>query len=246
MRELEFDSERRQALVAGYMSQTGESDTEAAWSAMNADIDRLRQTFERVDAHLNRIDRYRAKVEHRVADHVRYLDRTQPGQSARLARLYQRLGSALDEAADASELDWLPLIGRPPLGSTSLFQPRRSRRPPEPAPVRARNADPGTRARQDALRAYLDRRRVDPKRIEGYLLAQLDGATTMSGQAMRIQSVEEFIAFTHLRHLPYLDGAGSVRDRYRIERIDEPIDNDWVRCPGFVIHRQTEVPNHAA
>lgn len=135
VRELEFDVERKQTLVSGYMIQSGESESEAAWSAVNEDIDYLRRTFEQVDTHLGRINRYRSKVEHRVADTVRYLDRTQPGMSARLARLCQRLAPLVQNCNDEDRLDWLPLIEPPPLSLWSLYEPRRAQRPPEPQPA---------------------------------------------------------------------------------------------------------------
>ena len=37
VRELEYDLERKEALVAGYLEQTGESDSESAWQSINAD-----------------------------------------------------------------------------------------------------------------------------------------------------------------------------------------------------------------
>jgi hypothetical protein len=61
---------------------------------------------------------------------------------------------------------------------------------------------------------------------------QIDGA------AMTIASVEDFIAFTHVRHLNYLPGAGRLSRDYLIEQRDGLIDNDWVRCPAFAVQRR--------
>ena len=95
VRELEYDQERKQALVAGYLEQTGEADAASAGRAINDDIRQLREVFERLDGHLERMDRFRARVERRVADTVRYLDRTQPGMAARFAALLRDLGPRL-------------------------------------------------------------------------------------------------------------------------------------------------------
>ena len=43
---------------------------------------------------------------------------------------------------------------------------------------------------------------------------------------MTIAGVEDFIAFTHARHLNYLPGAGRLRQAYRIEARDGLIVND--------------------
>ena len=92
------------------------------------------------------------------------------------------------------------------------------------------------RARQKALRAYLDKRRIDPKRIDDYIQKQLNDRLSISGESMTINNVEDFISFTHLRHLGYLPGAGRLRRKYHIEFSEGWIDNDWLKCPAFVVH----------
>jgi hypothetical protein len=57
---------------------------------------------------------------------------------------------------------------------------------------------------------------------------------------MTIASVEDFIAFTHARHLNYLPGAGRLRQAYRIETREGLIANDWLRCPDFAVWRRRD------
>ena len=246
VRELAFDLPRQQALVKGYMEQSGEADEDAARLAVDNDIDRLRRTFEQLDAHLQRINRYRARVESRVADTVRYLDRSQPGMSARLAGIYQQLAARVATLDDDAELDWLPLRQPPPASEYSLAEPRKLRTPPPPEALRSRQPTARVKQRQAELRAYLDRRRIDFRRIEAYLERQMAQADSVPGQAMSINGVEDFIAFAHLRHLPYLPGAGRLRRHYRIERLEGNIDNDWLRSPAFIVHRKPTGSPHAA
>ena len=66
------------------------------------------------------------------------------------------------------------------------------------------------KTRNNPFRANLDRRRIDPKRIASYLERQLAGRRQIDGAAMTIAGVEDFIAFTHVRHLDYLPGAGHL------------------------------------
>jgi hypothetical protein len=238
-RDLEYDLERKKAMVAGFMEQTDETDSEAAWQAINEDIARLRGVFEQVDAHLARVDRYRAKVERRVADTVRYLDRSQPGMASRMATLLMHVGPCLAASEDGEDSALsLPLTNVLPVSSLSLKDPPRHREPPEPRPLRADAVDPAIQARQQAVRSYLDRRRIDPRRIIGYLERQLDGRDSLEGHAMTISGVEDFVAFTHLRHMGYLPGAGHFSHDFRVETREGSIDNDWVRCPAFVVHRR--------
>ena len=239
VRELEYDLVRQRALVRGYLEQTGEADGDAAQRAIGEDLRQLRDVFERLDGHLERVDRFRARVERRVADTVRYLDRTQPGQAARLAGLLRDLGPPLGELPDEAATPLpLPLIDVLPVGAQSLKAAPRHRHPPTPRPLISRAVDPAVQARQQALRAYLDRRRIDPQRIARYLERQLAGRGHAEGAALTIASVEDFIAFTHVRHLNYLPGAGRLRQTYRVEAREGLVDNDWVRCPAFVVWRR--------
>ena len=239
-RELEYDPARRTALVEGFLAQTGASDRAQAQAAIDDDIRRLRQVFEQLDGHLARVDRYRERLERRVADTVRYLDHGRPGQAARVAELLQGLRPALaglDDTADAPLP--LPVLELLPLAAHGLREPARQRTPPPPRPLRSRPLDPAARARQQALRAYLDRRRIDPKRIGRYLEAQLGERPSLHGAELRIDGVEDFIAFTHCRHLAYLPGGDALRRVFQIEHPPGEIDNAWVRCPAFTVHRRT-------
>ena len=143
IRDLEYDVECKKRLVDGFMEQTGTDDSERAWQAINNDIDKLRAVFEQVDGHLSRVDRYRAKVERRVADTVRYLDRSQPGMAAHIAGLLKQLGSLVSDRHDDSEpVVTLPLIDVIPIGPQSLREAPRNRVPPEPRPLRTHSIDP--------------------------------------------------------------------------------------------------------
>jgi len=239
IRELEYDIERKKRLVDAFMAQSGSNDSEREWQAINNDIDKLRAVFEQIDSHLARVDRYRAKVERRVADTVRYLDRSQPGMATHIAGLLKQLSPLLAERCDDAEpFVVLPLIDVLPVGPQSLREAPRNRVPPEPRPLRTHKIDPAMQERQRLLRTYLDKRRIDPKRIASYIERQLGERESISGSELTIYGVEDFIAFTHVRHLTYLPGAQRLARQYIIERQDGWVENDWVKCPDFVVSRR--------
>jgi hypothetical protein len=226
------------------MAQAGSDDSERAWQAINNDIDKLRGVFEQVDSHLSRVDLYRAKVERRVADTVRYLDRSQPGMATHIAGLLKQLGEAVASSSDDSELFVvMPLIDVLPVAPQSLREAPRNRIPPDPRPLRTHALDPAVQARQKALRAYLDRRRIDPKRLASYLEREMGAQNSIHGTQLSINGVEDFIAFTHVRHLEYLPGAQRLTRQYTIERKEGWINNEWLRCPDFVVHRKGTLGN---
>ncbi|QFY42132.1 hypothetical protein F6R98_05390 [Candidatus Methylospira mobilis] len=238
VRELEHDLERKQQLVAAYQEQTGLSDSEEAWQTLDQDIAVLRSVFEQVDDHLALVDLYRGRVEQKVADTVRYLDRSQPGMAQRLAGALQQLAPRVGCLEDNDEgLQWLPLLDAAPLSIYGLRAPSAPRKPPEPHLLSRQAIDPAVLEKQRAMRAYMDRRRIDPRRIEIYLDTHMKDAERLSSEQLPIADVEDFIAFTHLRHLNYLPGAERLRRRYRVERLDETMENAYLRCPRFVVHR---------
>lgn len=242
IRNLEYDVDKKKRLVDGFMAQTGTEDSEKAWQAINSDIDKLRGVFEQVDGHLDRVDRYRSKVERRVADTVRYLDKSQPGMATHIAGLLKAMAPFVAEIADELEPAFdLPLIDVLPIGAQSLRDAPRTRIPPEPRPLNSQFIDPAIQERQKALRAYLDKRRIDPKRLGSYLERQMSDKSSITGKELSIHGVEDFIAFTHVRHLEYLPGAQQLCRHYSIEHRDGWVDNDWVKCPDFVIHRRGEI-----
>lgn len=239
VRELRLDPERKGRLLAGYQEQMELTDREAALRELDRDLHLIAGVFEQVDRHLERIDRYRYRFERRVADSVRYLDRTLPGGAARLTRLLEGLGRVLPaEAGALTALPPLPLARPLPIADGGLRPPRGAVQPPAPAALASRAVEEEQLARQRALRDYLDRRRADPARILAYLERQMAGRERVEGNQLTIASVEEYIAFTQLRRLHRLGAAVEpVTRRYRVEPRDEWLENDYLRARDFTVVR---------
>ena len=240
LRDLQFTPKLKARLQSGYQDQMDITDSEVAWRELDRDLRVLSAIFEQVDGHLARIDRYRYRFERRVADAVRYLDRTLPGMAPRCARLVEGLGRDLaagriDEHAVRYAL---PLVKPLPLGIASLRPPTAARRPPEPATILTRVVDPAVLARERALRVYLSRRRVNVDRIVAYLERHLVAHDHIDAEALSLETVEDWIAFSHLRRLHHLGPAGRrAAQRYRVDVQDEPMENAFVRCSRFTVHR---------
>ena len=156
----------------------------------------------------------------------------------KFAELLQRLGhtSNLQEKL-TEDLRVLPLLDTVPISADSLRDRKVHRAPPEPRILRERRLDPAVMARQRDIREYLSRRRVSAEGIAAYLEEQMGDFENLEGSEMQIKTVEDFIAFVHLRHLPYLSGMQKLQRKYRIERRQGWIDNQRLRCPGFIVHR---------
>ncbi len=241
LRDIQFSPELKGRFQAGYQAQMDISDPEAAWREFDRDLRMLSAVFEQIDGHLDRIDRYRYRFERRVADTIRYLDRTLPGMAPRCARLVERLTHALTRGDLGEDLlcETLPLAKPLPLGLSSLRPPSVSRQPPEPTAIEVRHIDPALLARQRALRAYVNRRRIDVGRIVDYLERHLRDRHRVDGEDLTIETVEDFIAFAHVRHLPYLGAEGRRAARQYSVRVEDGLmENVFVRCPRFSVSRK--------
>ena len=240
---LRFDPLSRARFASAYAEQM-QIDEERAGREFDSDLTTLLRTFETIDQQLARLDRYRYRFERRAAEAVRYMDSSLPGTANRIAVLLRGLGERLpaqDEATTPGELEQLggipPLAQSAPLSAHSLRPLRGRRTPPEPAALQRRTVDEDKLGRQQQLRDYMARRRIDPRRIEDYLKRHFDaGQPALAAADFAIDNVEDYIAFTHLRHLGRLGpGAARLARRYRAETLDDEFENDYLRCPNFRI-----------
>lgn len=239
VRELRFSQAAKEILPPAYQRLGIATLPGDALLRVDADLQLLQQVFEEVDEHLSRIDAFRTALERRVAESVRYLDKTRPGAAARLAQVVEHLA-----AGDDDRLAALPpahgLIHIVPLSARSPRPPATARRPPEPQRLRIRVPDPAALEMQRRVREYLGHRRLDPRRIEVYLDAWMQGRWEIAATELPIKSVEDFVSFAHLRHLSYLGEPGSrLRRHYEVNLGDTSMENDWLRCRNFTIRRRT-------
>ena len=86
LRDLQFDPLKLQQLAEHYQMQLDMS-YDVAEAQVHQHINRIIRIFDSVDQRLAAIDDFRYQLEKRVADTVRYMDKTTPGMAARLSRL---------------------------------------------------------------------------------------------------------------------------------------------------------------
>ncbi len=234
--ELRFSTAAREILPPAYQHLGITALPGDALLRVDGDLQTLLLVFEEVDEHLSRIDTFRSALERRVAESVRYLDKTRPGAAARLASLAEALGKLNDEDVPGlppthAMLRVIPLSARSPRSPTS------ARRPPEPQRLRTRVPNPAAKELLQRVREYLRLRQVDPRRIESYL--EMTHKREVAASELPVETVEDFVAFAHLRHLKHMGGTGSrLQHLYELRLHDGFIDNAWLRCRNFTIRRR--------
>jgi len=240
LRVLQGKYETAVAIAKHYCERYGESESVALLRVMD-DIRYLVRSFELVDRRLAKIDQFRARLEDRVAETVRYLDKTTPGMRNRVATLLERFGE-LGQAATAQYEDALSpptLLTHHIVSPNSIRVTARRRSVLTGQVLRDAAVSPEVIAKSRALTQYIARRRVTPEKIMAYLERHLVQKDKVEAQEMTIETVEDYVAFTHVKHLARLGGKGhALAARYVVTPTDEPCRNRWLECAGFVVTRR--------
>jgi len=234
LRDLQFDPLKLQQLTEHYQQQMDLS-PEVAEAQVHQHINRIIRIFDSVDQRLAAIDDFRYQLEKRVADTVRYMDKTTPGMAARLSRLIAALGNQPDRVIPP--VDTLEEVGF--ISPASVRAPVRRRIEAKPSIITRREIDPSVLELRRLFKEWKERREVNVDRIEHYLESQLAGRDRLSATDFRIGSVEDYICFSYVRHFNSLGKkAQRMRKRYRIQFEDNYVNvSGMVECRGFVIHR---------
>ncbi|MBR9885861.1 MAG: hypothetical protein GYB21_20360 [Oceanospirillales bacterium] len=234
MRDLQFDPLKLDQLAEHYQMQY-ELDVEEAEALVQQHINRVIRIFESVDQRLAAIDDFRYQLEKRVADTVRYMDKTTPGMAARLSRLIAEL--AKKDESEIPLVDSLEQVGF--ISPSSVRSPIRRRIETKPRIITQAEIDPKVLALRQLFKEWKERREVKVDKIEAYLEEQFAGRDQLNATEFRIDSIEDYICFSYVRHLNSLGKkARKTATRYQIQFEDRYVNvADMVECRGFVIHR---------
>ncbi|PPC76387.1 hypothetical protein C4K68_15640 [Pokkaliibacter plantistimulans] len=234
LKELQFDPPKLAALARHYQEQMDVTYVEGQ-NQVHQHISRVIRIFESVDQRLSLIDDFRFRLEKRVADTVRYMDKTTPGMSAYL----QRMISAVAEHSD----EQIPLVAS--LYQPAFLSPRSIRVPPKRRPtppprvIRQIQIDPAVLELRERFKQFKARREVSVDKVGTYMQMQFAGRKQMRASDFSIDSIEDYVCFSYVRHLGSLGKQGkSLSKSYRIRFEDTyTCVGGMVECRDFVIER---------
>ncbi len=219
----------REALAKVYAEDKNLSSAKAA-DVVQHDIRVVQRIFESVDRRLAAIDSYRSRLESRVAEMVRYLDRSVPEITTRSLDLIRRLAAMETEETPATRCVQVKLL------SLKSLHKRKKRRVPAPVdiPEKAEVSEEAKKLRE-ARMTYLRRRRMSPEGVRKYLEAQMDGKDRVTAGELRIETVEDAVAFTFI---PLMTRHKGVLKKFEVRLTGETLENDWLEGPDFVIAKK--------
>ncbi len=235
LRDLQFDPLKVEKLAKHYQEQF-ELDFADAEAMVHSHINRIIRIFESVDQRLATIDDFRYRLEKRVADTVRYMDKTTPGMSSRLSRLI----------SDVSKLDSRSIPHITSLEAAAFIAPGSVRSPvrrrveTKPRVIRPVEIDPRVLEMRQLFKEYKARREVKPENIELYVERHLLDKKKINASDFTIECIEDYICFSYLRHMRSLGKQGrGTANKYEI-KFEEKYVNvaDMVECRDFSIQRK--------
>lgn len=226
--------------LAEAMVREGRSgDAEEAARRIQDDLQTVVSVFQAIDDHLELIYATQSRIERRVRNTVRYMDRISEIQTDRITHAIELLGrTELSDNAPVSVGHKFTAI-RPAICEGNLYMPARKRGEPERKALSQRRKDPALEAFRRDLMAYHERARITPDKLIGYIERALGDRQEIAAIEMPLQTLDDFFLFERLRDLPYL-ADGGFRQRYTLELTGERLQNEWIECPDFKLRRATQ------
>jgi len=233
LRDLQFDTIKLEKLTEHYQLQF-ENEYIDAQAMVHTHINRIIRIFESVDKRLDSIDDFRYKLEKRVADTIRYMDKTTPGMASRLSRLITAVAKD-DSVLQKQPITQLESVGF--LSANSVRSPIRRRIEVSPRIIHQQIIDPKVLELRELFKQYKERREVRVDRIENYLAKHFETSDTVQADQFQIASIEDYICFSYIRHLASLGKkAKATTDKFHIQFKDDYIEVDeMVVCRDFTI-----------
>ena len=200
------------------------------------DLNDIVNVFTAVDQHLSLIEATNIRIERRIANIARFMNRVGSDRTGIYMKAVRLLGSTNLKGADELPVDTPFLDGSPPIDSASLYRARKKPQKTEPAVATKPDPDPALLAYQSAKHAYAELARITPGKVSAYLDALLADCDILRGSDIDITQLTDFFIFERLPAISQILAREHLG--YIIERIpNSRIQTSWINCTDFEIRR---------
>ncbi len=228
------DNDKLTAIVSCYAEQQLISQ-EQAKALVEKDCRAIILTFSNIEQRLERIDEYRYRLEKRAADTARYMDSSRPGMANKIAGI-------ISDIAKRNSLPILrEIIGARVLGVESTATPTKRREPPAPRVVTPASVSDAALKQRDIQRHFHEARQVSVVKLQTYMQKQMEGHQQKHMADFKIDSVEDFVCFDHLRYIGSLGlNSKKVEEEFEVQFTNQYLDvHEFVECREFVVVRRS-------
>lgn len=208
-------------------------------------LQNIRSAFEGIDPLRDAIDQFKYRVERRVVNTVRYMEKLNQADLYRLVTTIKSLSTCGDELDQiVSPLKVNLLRYQLPLSQFSLAKPRKKIERRKTGKRIKSPIDPSLKRYNEAKIAFKERLAPSPAKIEIYIRSQLEANQgSITADKLSIETLDDFVIFDALRRLK--TKTTILKDReIKVVPIDEnSVKSEWVECTNFeiVISEETDV-----
>jgi hypothetical protein len=232
------------ALSEAYVREGRGESKEDAEGLIVQELRTIIGVFERIGEYLEIIEDTNQRLESRISNTLRFMDRISGLHTERVIEALARVGSlpggnSVELAIPHNVLAETPVIGR-----EDLYHHKRPRAPLKPQKIRRREPDPAFFAYRAALDGYRARTVITAARMATYLNFAMGDRREARAAELPIRSLDEFFIFERLRSLQQIED-GALSGHFEIEFRPETFANEWISCPDFRIRRIRKAPAHA-
>lgn len=232
-------------LGAAYAREGRASDAAQAIQTIQGDLMLIAEVFSAVDDHLDMIERTNSRIERRLRNIARFLDRMGDDRTGAFVAAARALGQSR-LSADHPLPVAAPILDEPsPVDAASLYRARAKPRITPKVVARRKERDPAMVRFEMEKRIYGERARITPEKVRAYLARQLVGRTRMPGSAMTIETLDDFFVFERLLfvHQQFGDRLPEIEVRPLRGAL---VDNEWIACPDFEVRLLEEAADGIA
>ncbi|CCG39686.1 Wadjet anti-phage system protein JetA family protein [Magnetospirillum molischianum] len=225
-------------IAQAYVKNGVSPDVASARREVFGQLDTIAEIFEGMTSFVSRIEDFRTRLERRLRNTIRYMDRSDDSITTRLATTMRRVdGLRTRGEPHGLELEIPTLLAvRPRLFSPDGFaEPRESKAPIKPRPVQRGEADPVEDFRDLLVEAFEGMLEPDEATVAAFLDRSIASDRPNEGRWLCPDDLAGFAAFDALVERLNEPGGGEIDGRYRIAPAEGRHASAWIDAPNFTI-----------
>lgn len=225
-------------IAQAYVKNGVSPDMHSASREVFSQFNTIAEIFEGMPGFVAQIEEFRIRLERRLRNTIRYMDRSDDTITTRLADAIRRLDGLRQRAEPHGYGLSVPslLTNRPRLFAPAGFaEPRAPKAPIRPRPVTANQADPLEDFRERLTDLFEGLLEPDEDAVTAFLDRQIAPGRPMEAQWLQPNSLADFAVLDTLVDRLSEPGGNDIGGRYRIEPAEGRHCSDWLDAPNFTI-----------
>lgn len=234
---------RMTVLSEAYVKEGRAERFEDSYVVITQELRNIIAVFDRIGDYLEIIEATNQRLERRISNTLRFMDRIAETKTERVIEALARLGGLTGPSSREVSIPHNLLPEQAVLGREDLYQHKRGREVIKPQKIRRDAPDPAFLEYRKALDAYRSRTTITAVKMAAYLDAAFAEKRELRAGDMPLLSLDDFFIFERLRTLAQI-GDGALARRYTIEIKPTQFENEWISCPDFIVRRLGKAASH--